>query len=37
MKKRSTIWMEVVIGPMWLVVAGAWAVSAALASMQSIL
>lgn len=36
-KQNRAAWLEVVIGPLWVALAGAWAVSAALTSMQSII
>ena len=36
MKKRTS-WMDVLVGPIWVVLAGAWAISVALANVQSIL
>jgi hypothetical protein len=36
-KQNHTMWLEVTVGPLWLVLAGAWAVSAALSSMQAII
>jgi len=39
MKKynHTAAWLEVAVGPLWVVLAGAWAVSAALSSMQAII